>query len=141
MSGYLMASEISKKPVVTLGGDAIAQGKDVVFDATRGDVRAFTLSGRGLLAGPMKRALSWKNVHALGPDAVVIRDETAMDEGNATAREAKSGPGGENVLGARMLTESGTDSRRDHGCRRADRETATCRRLSDRPRPAHTIES
>lgn len=107
MSGYLMASEISKKPVVTLGGDAVAQVKDVIFDATRGDIRAFTLSGRGLLAGPMKHALTWENVHALGPDALVVRDETADD--TATAREAKHGPGGGDVLGVRMLTESGTD--------------------------------
>ncbi|WP_028812506.1 PRC-barrel domain-containing protein [Streptomyces flavidovirens] len=109
MSDYLRAREIIKKPVVTLGGEAVAQIKDVVFDAARGDIRAFTLSGRGLLAGPMKRALSWKNVHALGPDAVIIPDETAMEDDAGTATEAQDGPGGGNVLGARMLTASGSD--------------------------------
>ncbi|WP_411574781.1 PRC-barrel domain-containing protein [Streptomyces fradiae] len=66
MTDYLRAREITGKPVVTLGGEAVAQIKDVVFDAARGGIRAFTLSGRGLLAGPMKQALSWKNVHASG---------------------------------------------------------------------------
>ncbi|MEV6961682.1 PRC-barrel domain-containing protein [Streptomyces sp. NPDC051207] len=56
MSGYLQAREITKKPVVTLGGEAAAQIKDVVLDAAQGDVRAVTLSGRGLLAGPENTA-------------------------------------------------------------------------------------
>ncbi|MEU7561886.1 hypothetical protein [Streptomyces eurythermus] len=37
---------------MTLGGEAVAQIRDTVFDARAGRVTGFTLSGRGLLAGP-----------------------------------------------------------------------------------------
>ncbi|MCY0940486.1 PRC-barrel domain-containing protein [Streptomyces antarcticus] len=107
MSGYVRASEIAKLPVVTLGGDDIAQVKDIVFDATGGSVRCFTLSGRGLLAGPLKRDLLWNEVHALGADAVMIRDENALAEDDQAAKDAKSSGG--DVLGARVMTEGGTD--------------------------------
>ncbi|MFJ8073766.1 PRC-barrel domain-containing protein [Streptomyces sp. NPDC096176] len=96
------------KPVVTLDGEDIAQIKDVVLDIDRGTIRCFTLSGRGMLAGPLKRVLLWQNVHALGPDAVMIRDESALEEDAAAVREAAARGGGD-VLGARMMTEDGTD--------------------------------
>jgi sporulation protein YlmC with PRC-barrel domain len=108
MNAYLRASEIAKKPVVTLGGDDVGQVKDIVFDPARGSVRCFTLSGRGLLAGPLKRALLWNKVHALGPDAVVIRDERALEDDDRAAQSAPSSGGG-NVLGARVMTEDGAE--------------------------------
>jgi sporulation protein YlmC with PRC-barrel domain len=106
MTRYLRASEITKKPVVTLGGEAVAQVKDIVFDSARGGIRCFTLSGRGLLSGPLKRPLRWKNVHALGPDAVMVRDASALEKDDDRAAAA---PGGGDVLGARLMTEDGTD--------------------------------
>ncbi|WP_338672485.1 PRC-barrel domain-containing protein [Streptomyces sp. SCSIO 30461] len=106
MTGCHRASEIVRKPVVTLGGDDIAQIKDIVLD-DRGTVRCFTLSGRGVLAGPIKRVLPWSEVHALGPDAVMIRVEDALED--ADSAEAAVGQGGGDVLGARMMTEDGTD--------------------------------
>ncbi|MCZ7456265.1 PRC-barrel domain-containing protein [Streptomyces sp. WMMC940] len=108
MSRYLRAREISKKPVVTLGGEDVADVKDIVFDPVKGGISCFTLNGRGLFAGPLKRALLWKKVHALGPDAVMIRDETALEDDEEAVREQLDAPGGGNVLGARMLTEEGT---------------------------------
>jgi sporulation protein YlmC with PRC-barrel domain len=108
MSAYVRASEIVKKPVVTLGGEDVGQVKDIVFDPARGSVRCFTLSGRGLLAGPLKRALLWNKVHALGPDAVMIRDDRALEDDDQAAKVAPSSGGG-NVLGARVMTDDGTD--------------------------------
>ncbi|MFE0641628.1 PRC-barrel domain-containing protein [Streptomyces sp. NPDC058877] len=108
MTGYVRASEITKLPVVTLTGEDIAQIKDIVFDAARGSVRCFTLSGRGLLSGPLKRDLSWNKVHALGPDGVMVRDENALDDDDQTSQSLTSSGGG-NVLGARAMTEGGTD--------------------------------
>ncbi|MGP3966295.1 PRC-barrel domain-containing protein [Streptomyces sp. 6N223] len=105
---YVRASEIVKKPVVTLGGEDVGQVKDIVFDPARGSVRCFTLSGRGLLAGPLKRALLWEKVHALGPDAVVIPDERALEDDDRAAKMPRSARGG-NVLGARVMTDDGTD--------------------------------
>jgi uncharacterized protein YrrD len=87
MNTLLRAREITGRPVVTLAGDDIAQVKDVVFDAQDAGVRCFTLSGRDLLSGPLKRILLWKNVYALGPDAVMVRGAQAMsDDGLALGK-------------------------------------------------------
>jgi uncharacterized protein YrrD len=107
-AAYLRAGEVAKKPVVTLAGEDIAQVKDIVFDPAQGGIRCFTLSGRGLFAGPLRRALLWENVHALGPDAVMIRGVDALEDDDRGARLDKGAQGGGNVLGARMMTESGT---------------------------------
>ncbi|WP_240134660.1 PRC-barrel domain-containing protein [Streptomyces sp. MUM 178J] len=108
MTEHLLAREITGKPVVTLAGEDVAQVKDIVFDPVRGSVRCFTLSGRGFFAGPLKRALLWKKVHALGPDAVMIRDAAAMEEDDEAARRDDTAKGGGNVLGAQIMTEGGT---------------------------------
>ncbi|WP_267243398.1 PRC-barrel domain-containing protein [Streptomyces sp. PR69] len=108
MTEHLLAREVAAKPVVTLEGEDIGQVKDIVFDPERGEVRCFTLSGRGLFAGPLKRALLWEKVHALGPDAVMVRDASALEGDDKAAREQRTERGGANVLGARMMTESGT---------------------------------
>jgi sporulation protein YlmC with PRC-barrel domain len=108
VKAYVRASEIAKKPVVTLGGEDVGQVKDIVFDPARGSIRCFTLSGRGLLAGPLKRALLWNKVHALGPDAVVIRDDSAIEDDDEAAKGPPSAAGG-NVLGAQVMTDDGTD--------------------------------
>ncbi|MEU3049754.1 PRC-barrel domain-containing protein [Streptomyces sp. NPDC006984] len=108
MTTYLRASEIIKKPVVTLGGEDVAQVKDILFDATKGRIRGFTLTGRGLLSGPLHRELLWRNVHRLGPDAVMVRTGNALEDDDTTAQTAEEEPGGGNVLGVAMTTRSGT---------------------------------
>ncbi|WP_432139846.1 MULTISPECIES: PRC-barrel domain-containing protein [unclassified Streptomyces] len=108
MTEFVRAGELARLPVVTLEGEDVGQIKDIVFDAARGSVRCFTLSGRGLLAGPLKRDLPWNKVHALGPDAVMIRDENALAEDNQTSKDLTASGGG-NVIGARVMTEGGTD--------------------------------
>ncbi|KUL35458.1 PRC-barrel domain-containing protein [Streptomyces regalis] len=107
MTVYMRASEITKKPVVTLAGDDLGQVKDLVFDASTGSIRCFTLAGRGLLAGPLHRALLWRNVHALGPDAVMVRDESALEEDDTAAQPSAKEPAGGNVLGVAIMTRSG----------------------------------
>jgi uncharacterized protein YrrD len=105
MNTLLRAREITGRPVVTLAGDDIAQVKDVVFDAQDAGVRCFTLSGRDLLSGPLKRILLWKNVYALGPDAVMVRDQSALTEDSAAVADA--GAGGGDVLGAQAMSDDG----------------------------------
>ncbi|WP_198412345.1 PRC-barrel domain-containing protein [Nocardioides mangrovicus] len=100
--------------MVTFAGDDIAQVKDVVYAADGGAVAGFTLAGRGLLAGPLKQGLLWQRVHALGADAVMIRDDQALsgvDEVVAAAASAdgQGRSGGGKVLGSRVLTDSGVD--------------------------------
>lgn len=91
--------DVVGRPVVTLGGEAIAQVRDVLF-TREGVVPGFTLAGRGLFAGPMKEWLPWTSVHGFGPDAVIVADEHAFS----------TQPPGEtdgDVVGDDVLTRSG----------------------------------
>ncbi len=107
----MRASEIVKRPVVTMRGEDIAQVKDIVYSAHGGAVGGFTLAGRGMFAGPMKLGLSWNAVAALGADAVMISDESALEATSivfdAAALSGRAGSG--NVLGSQVLTDSGVD--------------------------------
>ncbi|WP_225813545.1 PRC-barrel domain-containing protein [Streptomyces spinosus] len=106
MTRYVRASELVKKPVVTFDGEDVAQVKDILFEAADGSVRGFTLAGRGLFSGPLKQTLAAGRVHGLGPDAVVIRDGTAL---SGDDQPAVGVPGGGDVMGATALTVKGTE--------------------------------
>ncbi|MDN5896426.1 MAG: PRC-barrel domain-containing protein [Nocardioides sp.] len=110
MSRLMRTSELMKRPVVTLGGEDVAQVKDVVYYAGGGAVSGFTLAGRGRLSGPLKQALAWSSVMALGPDAVMIRDEDVLEPAaNILDRSAATGGAGGDVLGSQVLTDTGTE--------------------------------
>jgi uncharacterized protein YrrD len=110
MNRLMRTSEISKRPVVTMAGDDIAQIKDVVYSSGGGAVGGFTLAGRGLFAGPLKQGLAWARVSALGSDAVMVRDAGALEPTQSVLdASASSGGAGGNVLGSRVLTDAGTD--------------------------------
>ncbi len=110
MSRLMRTSEVTKLPVVTLAGEAVAQVKDVVYSADGGVVGGFTLAGRGLFAGPLKQALSWSAVMALGPAAVMVRGVDALEPTKAVLdRSASSSGSGGDVLGSQVLTDAGTD--------------------------------
>ncbi|MFD6434610.1 PRC-barrel domain-containing protein [Streptomyces venezuelae] len=104
-AALMAASELTKRPVVTLGGEAVAQVKDVVLDGAGGRIAGFTLAGRGLLSGPLRKSLPWAAVHALGVDAVMITSAEALEDKSAVAswEEATGGL----VRGARVLTDRG----------------------------------
>ncbi len=108
MSRLMRTSEVIGRPVVTLKGQDIAQIKDVVYSAGAGAVAGFTLAGRRLFSGPLKQGLSWSAVMALGPDAVMIRDEDVLSSAteilDSSMRPAGSGG---NVLGSEVLTDTG----------------------------------
>jgi uncharacterized protein YrrD len=103
----MRASEIVKRPVVTMRGEDIAQVKDIVYSAHGGAVGGFTLAGRGMFAGPMKLGLTWRAVGALGADAVMISDESALEATSVIFDAAAYGGSGGNVLGSQVLTDSG----------------------------------
>jgi uncharacterized protein YrrD len=105
----MKASEIIKRPVVTMRGEDIAQVKDIVYAAHGGAVGGFTLAGRGMFAGPMKLGLTWHGVVALGADAVMISDESALEATSVVFGAAASGHAGGDVLGSQVLTDSGVD--------------------------------
>lgn len=107
MSLLVRATDLTKRPVVTLDGEDVAQIKDIIYDAGGGGVGGFTLNGRGLLAGPLNTALATTAIIAIGPDAVMIANTDAL---TARANIAEKGDvKTRNVLGDRVLTDSGTD--------------------------------
>jgi sporulation protein YlmC with PRC-barrel domain len=106
----MRTSEIAKRPVVTLGGEDVAQIKDLVYSAGGGAVGGFTLAGRGRFSGPLKQSLAWTSVVALGIDAVMIANADALEPNQALLdASASSGGSGGNVLGSQVLTDTGTD--------------------------------
>ncbi len=105
MSVLLRAAELVKRPVVTLAGDDVAQIKDVVYSSVSGELAGFTLNGRGIFAGPLKKTLPWSNVHGLGPAAVMIRDLDSLADRHAFDGELE-GAGGV-VIGSIVLTQGG----------------------------------
>ncbi len=105
MSVLLRAAELVKRPVVTLGGEDVAQVKDVIYSSGSGELAGFTLNGRGIFAGPLKKTLPWANVHGLGPAAVMIKDLDSLADRHAFDGELE-GAGGV-VIGSMVLTQSG----------------------------------
>jgi len=104
MTGLLRASTLVGQPIVTLDGESPLEVKDVVFDTASGELLGFALRNKGFLGGPVRKYLPWKAVHGLGPDAVMISDESVLS-GDAGGDL----DGGGDVIGNRVLTESGTD--------------------------------
>ncbi len=107
MSRLMLATELVKRPVVTLAGEDVAQVKDLIYEQSGGSIGGFTLNGRGLLAGPLKTALGWERVLSCGLDAVMVYDEGALvDREDVVARADVRE---RDVLGSRVLTDTGTD--------------------------------
>lgn len=105
MSILLRVREIVGRPVVTLGGDALGQVRDVAFTDSHGDLAGFTLAKRTTFGGPMKEVLAWSAVVALGPDAVMVNDGDALSSGPLAP--ASSGDG--DVLGDQVVTDGGVN--------------------------------
>jgi uncharacterized protein YrrD len=105
VSVLLRAAALIKRPVVTLAGQDVAQIKDVIYASATGELAGFTLNGRGIFAGPMRRTLPWQRVHGLGPDAVIITDLSVLADRKAL-RGQNEGAGGA-VLGSTVITQSG----------------------------------
>lgn len=107
MSLVMRAGEIAGRPVVTLDtAEDIAEVKDVVFSHDHGYLVGFTLNKRGWLSGPMKEALDWSEVQALGPDAVMVADADALAVPDT---EGDAAGDAEDVVGGRVITDSGRE--------------------------------
>lgn len=103
MTRLLRASTLIGRPVVTLAGESPVEVKDVVFDRADGDILGFTLRNHGFLGSPVKEQLAWADVHGLGPDAVVVASDDIF------AQDHDLTESGGDVLGDRVITESGTE--------------------------------
>ncbi len=109
MTVLLRAAEVVGRPVVTLAGEDVAQVKDVVYAGGSGEVAGFTLNGRGLFSGPLKTALAWGQVRGLGREALVIVDEQVLVPRDELLAAGGGGRGSGDVLGSRVLTDTGVD--------------------------------
>jgi len=103
MSRLLRATGMVGLPVLTITGESPLEVKDVVFDRNEGSIVALTLRHHGFLGGPAKEWLAWADVRGLGPDAVIVEDESAFRSGGDSP--VSSG----DVIGDRVITEGGTD--------------------------------
>ncbi|MGH3770480.1 MAG: PRC-barrel domain-containing protein [Pseudonocardiaceae bacterium] len=103
----LRASGLAGRPVVTLGGDLIAEIKDIVFERTGGRIAGFTLRNPGLFSRSRTDSLPWRGVHGVGRDAVMVSDETVLVAVKELAPRKQARKA--DVLGDRVLTDSGQD--------------------------------
>jgi uncharacterized protein YrrD len=104
----MTASQINGLPVVTvLGGEAVAEVRDVIYSPEEGRLVGLTLNKRGFLAGRSREVLPAESIHAIGTHAVMVFDESSLvapeDAPDDVARPATE----RNVLGNDVLTEGG----------------------------------
>jgi uncharacterized protein YrrD len=105
--GLLRGAELVGHPVVTLGGEDIAEIRDVLFDAARGVLIGFTLNKRGRLSGRMSEVLAQSDVVGIGPEAVMVRSAESLSKQLPTHGIAGGRKPIGNVLDDRVLTDSG----------------------------------
>lgn len=107
MSVLLTGSAIRGLPVVTLGGEDVAEVRDVIYSPEAGRVVGLTLNKRGFLAGRRREVLSADAIHAIGRDAVMVDDETSLILPEDAPTDVGALPSGRDVTGDDVLTEGG----------------------------------
>ena len=81
MTHVMRAGDLIGLPVVSIAtGEDVAEIRDVVYDASRHRLLGFTLNKRGFFAGRLRDVLGAGSVAAIGGDAVMVSDETAITE-------------------------------------------------------------
>lgn len=112
MTDLLMrATSLVGLPVVTTStGEDIAETRDVIYIPDQGRVAGFTLNRRGRFAGRLKSVLALDQVHAVGRDAVMVTDASALEAPDVPAAQAAAQDAkGRNVIGNRVLTDTGKE--------------------------------
>jgi len=106
----MRASDVMGLPVVSIqSGEDVAEVRDVVYDGEAHRLVGFTLNKRGYFAGRMKSVLGDDSVAAIGPDAVMIESESAIDDKAVAPAPLTELDSARPVLGNRVLSEDGTD--------------------------------
>ncbi|HUQ63246.1 MAG TPA: PRC-barrel domain-containing protein [Acidimicrobiales bacterium] len=107
MKLLMNASQINGLPVVTVGGDDVAEVRDVIYDPDAGRLVGLTLNKRGFLSGRRREVLPAEAIHAIGRGAVMVADESSLVlPGDAPDEVAHPGAD-RNVVGNDVLTEGG----------------------------------
>jgi uncharacterized protein YrrD len=104
----MTASGINGLPVVTVrGGEDVAEVRDVIYDPGAGRLVGLTLNKRGFLSGRCRAVLPAESIHAIGRNAVMVMDESALVLPDAAPDEVAHPATERNVLGNDVLTEKG----------------------------------
>ena len=103
----MTASQINGLPVVTLGGDDVAEVRDVIYSPEAGRIVGLTLNKRGFLSGRRRELLPASSVHALGRDAVMVADASCLVLPEDAPEEVAHPGTDRNVVGDDVLTEGG----------------------------------
>jgi len=108
VSVLVTGSAIRGLPVVTIrGGEDVAEVRDVIYSPEAGRIVGLTLNKRGFLAGRRREVLSAETIHAIGPDAVMIEDESSLILPENSPAGLGTPPSGRDVTGNEVLTEAG----------------------------------
>ncbi|MDQ1358441.1 MAG: hypothetical protein QOF20_222 [Acidimicrobiaceae bacterium] len=108
MKLLMMASTINGLPVVTvLGGEDVAEVRDVIYDPEAGRLVGLTLNKRGVLAGRRREVLPAETIHAIGRHAVMVMDPSSLVLPEAAPDDVANPATERNVLGNDVLTEGG----------------------------------
>lgn len=83
--------------------------KDVVYDTEARRLVGVTLNQRGWFRGRMKELLTAESVAAIGDTAVMVQDERALSAPDSAPPDWMSVTATRDVLGDRVITESGVD--------------------------------
>jgi uncharacterized protein YrrD len=106
MTRLMRATELIGLPVVTVGGDDVAEIRDVVYEPAGGLI-GFTLNKRGHFSGRLKQVLTVDMVASIGRDAVMTEAAEALTE-TSDAPDAVGEAAGRDVIGASVVTDDGT---------------------------------
>lgn len=97
-------------PVVSIAsGEDVAEVRDVVYDGEAHRLVGFTLNKRGRFAGRLKAVLTAGSVAAIGPDAVMIDTESAIDGSDSRPAGLDDLGSARPVIGNRVLSSDGND--------------------------------
>lgn len=113
MSGLSRATALIGLPVVTFGGDDVAEIRDVVYSEP-GRVDGFTLNRRGVLSGSRPERLPWSQVGSVGRDAVMIESEDALVPRPDAPAPLAGAEKDRDVLGVPVIDEQGNALGRVH---------------------------
>ncbi|MGF1595992.1 MAG: PRC-barrel domain-containing protein [Acidimicrobiales bacterium] len=104
------ASRLGGLPVVAIdGGEDVAEIRDIVFDGDHHRLVGFTLNKRGWFRGRLRQSLDASAVHAIGPDAVMVRAETDLTATDDAPAPLSDPAARRKVLGVRVLSADGTE--------------------------------
>lgn len=104
----MTASQINGLPVVTVtGGEDLAEVRDVIYNPRAGRLVGLTLNKRGRFSGRAREVLPAETIHAIGRDAVMILDGSALSAPEEAPDEVARPAVERNVIGNDVLTEGG----------------------------------